>query len=73
MKNTLHLAGAATELHLGLPDNADPAETLALCAEAMRSHRVLELPDLLAPGGFERSTVVVNFAHVMGVWVSSQR
>ncbi len=72
MKHSLHLSAAGSELHLGLPEGADPAETLALCTEALRNARVVELPQILPPGGVERSTVVVNFAHVLGVWVSSE-
>jgi hypothetical protein len=72
MKHTLHIASHGSELHLGLPDDADPAELLALCAEALRNARILEFSDLLPPGGIHRSTVVVNFAHVVGVWVSSE-
>ena len=73
MKHTLHLSAAASELHLGLPDDADPAETLALCAEGLRNGRVMEFSNLLPPGGVERSNVLVNFALVLGAWVSSER
>ena len=73
MRQTLHLSGAGSELHLGLPDGADPAETLALCIEALISGRVIEFSDLLPPGGVDRSTIAVNFAHVLGVWVSTER
>ncbi len=72
MKHSLHLFAAGSDLHLGLPDSADPMETLALCSEALRNARILELLDILPPGGVKRSTVVVNFAHVLGVWVSSE-
>lgn len=71
MKHTLHIAALGTELHLGLSETADPAETLALCDEALRNERIVEFPDFLPPGAVQRSTVVVNFAHVVCVWVSA--
>jgi hypothetical protein len=72
MSRTLHLS-AGSELHLGLPDDADADEVLALCTEALRNGRVIELPGLLPPGGVDRSTVVVNFAQVVGLWLSEER
>jgi len=71
MSHTLHLLSAGSELHLRLPDGADPGELLALCAEAMRSNRVMGFDDFVPPGGFSPSTVVINFAHVTGVWVNN--
>jgi hypothetical protein len=72
MSRTLHLS-AGSDLHLGLPDDADVDEVLALCTEALRNGRVLELPGLVPPGGVDRSTVVVNFARVIGIWLSEER
>ena len=73
MRHTLHIAASGSELHLALPDGVDPDEILALCAEGLRNGRVVEFPDLLPPGGVDRSSVIVNFALVVGVWVSSER
>ncbi len=73
MRHNLHLLSAQSELYLGLPADADPEQTLALCAEGLRNGRVVEFPDLLPPGGVDRSGVVVNFALVVAAWVSSER
>jgi hypothetical protein len=73
VKHTLHITAAGSELHLALPDGADSEETLALCAEGLRNGRVIEFPDLLPPGGVARSPVLVNFALVVSVWVSTEQ
>ncbi len=73
MTHTLHLFSAGSELHLGMPATADPGETLALCAEAMRSHRVLDFDGFVAPGAMVASTIVVNFAQITSVWVDNTR
>jgi hypothetical protein len=66
---TLHLLAEGTDIHLRLPEATNSAEILAVCAEAMRGHRVIEFADALPPGSVHRSTVLVNFEHVSGAWL----
>jgi hypothetical protein len=69
---TLHLLAGGADIHLRLPDTAHAAEILDVCAEAIRGRRVVDFPDTLAPGAVRRSTVVINFEHVSGVWVDTE-
>jgi hypothetical protein len=71
VSHTLHLLSDGTDVHLRLADTVNPSEILAICAEAMRGHRVVEFPDTLPPGSVRRSTVIVNFDHVSGAWVDT--
>ena len=69
MSITLHLLAAGTDIHLQLPENTNPDEVRALCAEAMRGRRVIEFADAVPPGSVHRTTVLVNFEHVSGAWI----
>ena len=71
MSHSLHLLAAGRDIHLRMPDATRPSELLAICAEAMRGHRVVDFPDTLAPGAVLRSTVIINFEHVSGAWIDS--
>ncbi len=71
MSITLHLLAEGTDIHLRLPDSTNPDEILAVCAEAMRGHRVIEFADALPPGSVRRTKVLVNFAHVSGAWADT--
>ncbi len=71
MTHSLHLLAGGADIHLRLPETTQPAELLAVCAEAMRGHRVVDFADTLAPGAVRRSTVVINFEHVSGAWIDS--
>lgn len=68
---TLHLLAEGTDIHLRLPESTNADEVLALCAEAMRGHRVIEFADALPPGSVRRTAVLVNFEHVSGAWVDT--
>ena len=72
MTLSLHLLAGGADIHLRLPESTQPIEMLAICAEAMRGHRVVDFPDTLAPGAVRRSTVVINFEHVSGAWIDSE-
>jgi hypothetical protein len=69
VSHSLHLHAAGADIHLRMPDVTRPDELLAICAEAMRGHRVVEFPDTLAPGAVQRSTVIINFDHVSAAWI----
>lgn len=73
MSHSLHLLLGGTDIHLRMSEAARPVEILAICAEAMRGNRVVDFPDTLAPGSVVRSTVIINFEHVSGVWIDSDR
>jgi hypothetical protein len=69
MSCSLHLITESGEIHLEMPLHESADEVLNTCTEGMRAGRVLELPDCLAPGAVERTTIVVNFVRVSVAWV----
>ncbi len=71
MSHSLHLHASGADIHLRMPEVTRPEELLAICAEAMRGHRVVEFADTLAPGAVQRSTVIINFDHVSAAWIVS--
>lgn len=73
MSCSLHLITESGEIHLELPPEDDPAETLNACLESIRGGRVAEFPNCLPPGAVERTTIVVNFARVSVAWVEVPR
>ena len=72
MSHSLHLLFSGHDFHVRLAADAEPGEILALCATAMRESRVVEFTDALPPGATRRSTVLVNFTHVGGVWIETE-
>lgn len=69
MSHSLHLLISGNDIHLRMPDEASEEELLSTCSVAMRDHRVVDFPNTLAPGSVRRSTVVIHFEHVAGVWI----
>ncbi len=72
MTHSLHLLFAGHDFHVRLPDDAQPAEVLAMCVDAMREGRVAVFSGALPPRATRRSDVVINFARVGGAWIETE-